>query len=108
MMGGSAMTPTGLLQGSPPSLTPGLTSTSRADGVGAGGGGQCAPLNQPYAADMCTYGPMYGPYNYGSVKARGSPYARTSPVYPPPYPAPPQLNSQLYRQPPTYHDYSSR
>ncbi|XP_064085791.1 uncharacterized protein LOC135200946 [Macrobrachium nipponense] len=112
MMGGATMTPTGILQGSPPTLTSSAGAAGRADsglgGVGAAGN-QCIPLNQPYAGDMCTYGPMYGPYNYGAaVKARASPYARTSPVYPPPYPASPQLNSQLYRQPPTYHDYSSR
>ncbi|XP_069164086.1 T-box transcription factor TBX10 isoform X2 [Procambarus clarkii] len=113
MMGGSGMTPTSLLQGSPP--TPALNTTSRMDAVSTSrmdavnsSGGQCASLNQPYAGDVCTYGPMYGHYGYAGVKARASPYARTSPVYPPPYPAPPQLNSQLYRQPPTYHDYSSR
>ncbi|XP_068203522.1 LOW QUALITY PROTEIN: T-box transcription factor TBX1-like [Palaemon carinicauda] len=112
MMGGATMTSSGILQGSPPTLSPAVNNAARPDGslVGAGGGAgnQCIPLNQPYAGDMCAYGPMYGPYNYGAVKARASPYARTSPVYPPPYPASPQLNSQLYRQPPTYHDYSSR
>ncbi|KAK8748767.1 hypothetical protein OTU49_015981, partial [Cherax quadricarinatus] len=108
MMGGSGMPPTSLLQGSPPTLTPAITSSSSRMDANTSGGGQCAPLNQPYAGEMCTYGPVYGAYGYGGVKARSSPYARTSPVYPPPYPAPPQLNSQLYRQTHTYHDYSSR
>lgn len=102
----------GLIQStttSPGALT---SSTGRGSDGGAGGmgpgGAQCGTLNQPYAGDMCTYGPMYGAYGYGSMKSRASPYTRSSPVYPPPYPAPTQLNSQLYRQAPTYHDYTTR
>ncbi|CAL4074427.1 unnamed protein product, partial [Meganyctiphanes norvegica] len=97
----------GVLQGSTTALSVGGTLTTptgipRLDA-------QCGPLNQPYAGDMCTYGPMYGAYNYGSMKAsRASPYARTPPMYPPTYPTPPNLSHQLYRQPHTYQDYSSR
>ncbi|XP_045110921.1 T-box transcription factor TBX1-like [Portunus trituberculatus] len=101
MMGGQGMAGAGALLQTSPNTAAGSRGAS--DGTG-----QCGALNQPYAGEMCSYGPMYGAYGYGGMKARTSPYPRTSPVYPPPYPTPPQLNTQLYRQPHAYHDYSSR
>lgn len=101
MMVGQGMGGAGALLQASPNAAAGARGSS--DGTG-----QCGTLNQPYAGEMCSYGPVYGAYGYGGMKARTSPYPRTSPVYPPPYPTPPQLNSQLYRQPHSYHDYSSR
>ena len=110
MMGASSMSPNPLIQGAtclPPLLggTPNGGVRMSETSVGS----QCgsSSLGQGYAGDMCSYGPMYAAYNYGSMKSRSAPYSRSSPVYPP-YHSTPQITPQLYRQPPSYHDYSSR
>ena len=87
---------------------PQLMSSGRVDTNS--GTSQCpTSLGQGYAGDMCNYGPVYAAYNYGGMKTRPGPYSRSSPVYPPPYPpGSGQINHQIYRQPPTYPDYSAR